>query len=129
MHRALITGSRAYMLGSRHHAVRGLLRASPSPRTSFLSNQELARDIRFFSASSMWCRKQDSPSLQQQPDEKPPPTTIRSKARQTSLRSVGIAAAKKRQIIQDKGGVRIIDPDIETKVGCPPTHCLHEMIY
>jgi uncharacterized Rmd1/YagE family protein len=42
-------------------------------------------------------------------------TNTRAKARQTSLRSVGIAAAKKRQIIQDKGGLRVVDADIETK--------------
>jgi hypothetical protein len=79
-----------------------------------IARKELGYSQRCFSVSNICGRKQEP---QEQDDKKGiDKPTIRAKARQTSLRSVGIAAAKKRQFIQDKGGLRIIDPDIVTKV-------------
>lgn len=104
------------MLGLRKHGVRGLSRwgsrASPAPCIAVRKDLGYAR--RQFLVPRILQKKQEPQDQDEKKGiEKP---TIRAKARQTSLRSVGIAAAKKRQFIQDKGGLRIIDPDIKTKV-------------
>ncbi|KIW02922.1 uncharacterized protein PV09_05968 [Verruconis gallopava] len=100
------------MLGLRYCQVRAISRWARRPSLSPPTSNEFGSCIRSFTASSPLYRKQE----QNEHDEIKPleGPTVRSKARQT-LRSVGLAAAKKRQIIQDKGGLRIIDPDIETK--------------
>ena len=112
------------MSSMRHHSLRALRLPYSKPPSTTAIPKELGTFTRQFSHTRPQWKKsepQQIPQVDKHANEKP---TLRmsSKARQTSLRSVGIAAAKKRQIIQDKGGLRIIDPEIETKVRTPHTY-------
>jgi hypothetical protein len=110
-----ITKTAASMFGLRHYGVNGLSRwASRAPSRCILHQKELGLSLRPFSASLRQYKKQDV----QEDDEKKASVKTKPgpKARQTSLHRVAIQAERSRQIIQDKGGRRIIDPDIETKV-------------
>jgi hypothetical protein len=108
------------MLGLRHYGVKGGVSRWASRASSSLCisiQHEVRLGSRTFSLSALRYKKQDDPEQdEKRAFDKP---KIRPKARQTSLRRVGIEAERSRQIIQDKGGLRIIDPDIETKA-CSP---------
>jgi hypothetical protein len=60
-------------------------------------------------------RKKPDPPVQ---DEPPPEKTERLKlpARKTSLRRVGLEAERSRVIVRHRGGLRVIDPEVQTKV-------------
>lgn len=51
----------------------------------------------------------DNPPVEQNGSPKLPP-------RKTSLRRVGLEAERSRVVVRDRGGVRVIDPDVQTKV-------------
>jgi hypothetical protein len=104
------------MLPLRHNGVRGLSRwASAASSSPCIIHRELAYGQRALSVSAVCSKKQDHSYENEEKTNvqkhKPQP-----KARRQSLARVSMDAQVSRQIIQHKGGFRIIDPDLETKV-------------
>jgi hypothetical protein len=88
----------------------------PSPRPPFLSTGVISRPL---STPSLFNKNHDqrqqdgvvSDKIENKKNGKP--------ARNTSLRRVGLEAERSRVIVRNKGGVRILERGVETKVRPP----------
>jgi hypothetical protein len=110
------------MLGFPRYGVRAaarLLHSQPHPRYSYLRISKC--EFRQFTNPAVSRRKQDQQAQDGAAVEKiekaEKQKAARIAARNTSLRRVGLEAERSRVIVRHKGGLRVIDPEVVTKVG------------